>query len=74
MLLPDETDISDQTMIGVAYFMNEDDFLESDYEDKYTIQGDWDSEDESYFEDIDDFHYDSPSLQDTWGEMPSYGN
>jgi len=30
--------------------MFDDYFLESDYEDRYTIQGDIDSEDESYFE------------------------
>ena len=34
--------------------MYEDDFLESDYEDRYTIQGDIDEEDESYFEDEED--------------------
>jgi hypothetical protein len=31
--------------------MYEDDFLESDYEDRYTIQGDVDEEDKSYIED-----------------------
>jgi hypothetical protein len=34
--------------------MYEDEHLESDYEDKYTIQGDWDAEDESYLEDDED--------------------
>lgn len=79
--------------------MFEDDFLESDYEDRFTIQGDIDEEDKSYFEDEEDesdicpecllpthkygcwpltdesdIHPDSPSLQDTIGEWPSYGN
>lgn len=70
MLMPDETDISNDNIIGVAYFMNEDDFLESDYEDRYTIQGDYDMEDESYFEDEED----GPSLQDMGYELGSYAS
>lgn len=114
--------------------MYEDEHLEMDYEDRYTIQGDIASEDESYYDNSDNYyeaslsdlsdesdnddeteraiarhemdvitdnplyddipdkphykgrhanedewqktgqHYDSPSLQDTWGEWPSYGN
>lgn len=34
--------------------MDEDEFLEEYYEDRYTIQGDYDMEDESYFEDEKD--------------------
>lgn len=66
--------------------MYEDSHLESDYEDRYTIQDDYDEEDDLDEEDEDDNsdeddnedeydeHEDSPSLQDMGYELGSYAN
>jgi hypothetical protein len=54
-----------------------DSFLESDYEDRNggTVDLDeYDDEDEYDNYDDEDEPYDSPSIEDTIGEWPSYAN
>lgn len=54
--------------------MYEDSHLESDYEDKYTTQADYDMEDKEDFDDETDEEYDSPSLEDMGIFLGSYAS